>query len=106
MPNSKKKIMRDIKLNDPVVVELPAHVWIGFIAAYSATKWQAEDASAIALEAIDRIFDPVWVKEREAANSEHRDTHIALMQAAITGRMPGMTEIPDMPPDKPEGEDQ
>ena len=104
MPKPQKRIMRDIKLNDPVAVELPAHVWVGFIAAYSATRWQAEDASAIALEAIEKIFDPVWMKEREAANSEHNDLSQALMRAAFIGQMPQMPGIPEMPPDDEPGE--
>ena len=87
-----RKIMKSISLNEPVSITLPVHTWHGFMSAYLSTKWNSEDASTIAREVIDKLFDPVFLKEREAAMDEHRDQHRSFMQTIITG------EPPEVPP--------
>lgn len=83
-----KKIMRDISLNEPVPVTLPAHVWLGFISAYASTEWSCEDVSIIAQEAIRQLFDPLYLNEKEAAMQEQHDQQQSVLQAIITGRRP------------------
>lgn len=83
-----KRIMRDINLNEPVAVTLPAHNWIGFISAYASTRWHNTDANAIGSAVIDALFDPVCVKERAAAAQEEHDTANSMIRHMFTGQPP------------------
>jgi hypothetical protein len=97
MGNS-QKIMRDIGLNDPVTVTLPAHVWMGFIGAYAATKWQSSYVDQIGSEVIDQLYDPLHLKEREAAHQEQHDLSRALFRHMTMG------QLPEVPPNMTDGE--
>lgn len=92
-----QKIMKDIGLNDPVSVTLPAHVWVGFIGAYKSTKWVSEDTSEIYRKVIDELFNPLFLKEQEAAMQENHDKHMGLFRHIFTG------ESPETPPHMEEG---
>jgi hypothetical protein len=86
--------MRTMDLNEPVTLTLPAHVWLGFLASYSATKWACMYATAIHAEAMEALLDPLWLKEREAARARRHDQEHALMSRIIPG-----FPAPDIPPD-------
>lgn len=79
---------RNISLTDPVTVTLPAHIWLGFFAAYMSTKWACNYASAIAVAAQEQLMDPLWLKEREAHQQQHDDIGQALVHGFLTGRPP------------------
>lgn len=92
-----QKTMKDVSLNEPISVELPAHIWHGFIAAYLNTKWKSDDTSLIVNAVIDQLYDPVFLKEREAEHSEHHDMHRSMFRSFFTG------EPPEVPPHMEEG---
>jgi hypothetical protein len=71
---------------------MAAHVWHGFIAAYSSGPWGSEDASEIVNAAIAQLFDPLFLSEQEAAREEHREKHESIFRS-MTGGGP-----PEMPP--------
>jgi hypothetical protein len=99
------KVMKDIGLNDPVTVTLPAHVWAGFLSAYASTKWHSPDADTIGQEAVDQIFNPLYIKEREVANQAHQDQHESMFRM-FTGGPPGVPlhmEDPEAPPQDDDG---
>jgi hypothetical protein len=75
MTNDKYGRMRPIDLNEPVSVTLPAHVWRGYMAAYTSTKWEAVDATSIMIEVQNALFDPLWMKEHEAEQQRRHDEH-------------------------------
>lgn len=97
MAEHKYGLMRQLGLNDPVTVTLPAHVWAGFLSAYGSSEWSNSDTNAIMIEARDALFDPRWLKEREAELQRQHDTQHRIM----SGMIPGFPS-PDIPPD-PEG---
>lgn len=95
MHDSKKKVMKDISLNEIVAVEMPAHAWIGFISAYSSTRWQSDDARAIAAKALTQLLDPVYRKEQEAAMQRDSDIRSSVIQGIFTGKPPEMPPSAD-----------
>jgi hypothetical protein len=81
------KMMReDIGFNDPITITLPAHVWHGFMSAYSASEWHSADADIISREAINLLVDPVLLKEKEARDSEQHDVVQSFIRAMATGQ--------------------
>lgn len=92
--------MRDLKLNDEVTVTAPAHIWLGFVAAYSQCEWNSQYATAIAAEAQEAMADPLWIKETEAAHQKMYAEH----NAQVIGAFPfpfnfGNPQDPQVPPD-------
>lgn len=85
--------MREITLNEPVTITLPAHVWCGFLAAYVAAKWSCADASVILNEVQNALFDPLWLRERQAEVQRVHDERHRLI-SGITG-FPGPMTPPD-----------
>lgn len=58
----------DLKVNDEVSVTLPAIVWVSFVSSYIDAEWNSSAANAVVNAAQHAYLDPVWIKEREAAN--------------------------------------
>ena len=87
----KNPVMRDIKLNDPVSITLPAHIWLGFVAAYATSDWNCNHANQIATEVSEALLDPLYMNERLAAEQQARDEQQAIFQRFI-----GQT--PEVPP--------
>lgn len=85
-----KKLMKDIGLNDPVTITLPAHHWTGFLSAYASTRWHNTDADAIGHSIIEQVFSPLYLKEREAAVQADHDKHQAEVHRFFTGQPPEM----------------
>jgi hypothetical protein len=92
--NSKYGLMRDLSLNAPVKIELPAHVWAGYLSAYGAADWGCADADAIRNEVQTTLFDPRWLREQQAENQRQRAEHPHIHGVGIIG-FPG----PQVPPD-------
>jgi nitrate reductase cytochrome c-type subunit len=86
-----EKVMKDIGLNDPVSVTLPAHVWIGFIAAYSSCAWNSGHATQVANAAGKEILHPLWINEQEAQRQQQVDEQQAAFNSLFTGQPP---EVP------------
>lgn len=82
-----QKMMKDIGLNDPVSLELPAHIWTSFIATYSAAKWASSSASAIYNAAIKAMIDPGRLAEMEAEQQQQQELHDSI-KGIMTGRRP------------------
>ena len=70
-----QKIMRDIGLNEPVSIELPAHIWLAFMAAYAVTEWESSAAHSICLKIQDAVMDPIYLNEQLAAAQLAHDGH-------------------------------
>lgn len=89
---------RDVSLNEPVTLTLPAHIWLGFLASYGSSKWSCAYTSAIMSAVFDQVMDPVWLKEQEARGQEAHDTQRELLNRFLTGRgpdlPPNMTDAP------------
>lgn len=78
---------KELSVKADVTVSLPAHVWIGFIAAYNSTRWISPDASAIGYAAMQQMLDPVYIKEQEAEHEQHHDTLKSLSELFGPGRL-------------------
>lgn len=89
---------KGIELNAPVTITLPAHVWHGYWSAYGAAKWGCSEATAIMMEVRDAMFDPVWLKEREADTQRKHDEHHRQILGSMFSGLPGI-DMPDIPPD-------
>ena len=77
MEESRLPRMRDMKLNDPVSVTLPAHIWVGFQSVYMSAEGNGDFFSeAICNASIEQIIDPLYVQERDAATEKR--THEGL----------------------------
>jgi hypothetical protein len=70
--------MRARDINALVAVELPAHVWIGFLATYSDAEWTSVYANAILGELKDVLFDPKYIQMCEEQDRKDRDAETAL----------------------------
>lgn len=77
-----------------VTVTLPAHVWLGFAAAYNVAGWECSEVTAICLEAQAQMLDPVYLRERMAQLQQHRDLHERMNKQVFGGLF-------DTPPDDP-----
>jgi len=86
--------MRDMKLNDPVSVTLPAHIWVGFQSVYMSAEGNGDFFSeAICNASIDQIIDPLYVQERDAATEKRTHEGLRHLADALNDR------LPDIPPD-------
>lgn len=94
MTDSKYGLMREMDLNAPVSITLPAHVWRGFLAAYCSTKWESTDATSIMMEIQDALFDPLWAREQQAEAQRKHDEYHRRMSGILPGFLP-----PEIPPD-------
>lgn len=86
--------MRPIQIGDDVTITLPAHIWLGFVGAYAATRWESADASTIMHAVHLAVFDPVWLKERTAHIQRQNDEQ----HRRIATMIPGFP-VPEVPPD-------
>lgn len=92
---AKSKVMRDMGMNEPVSIELPAHVWLTFMVTYANTEWTSDSAAAICVEIQEALLDPLYVNERQAELQERHDQHERAFRAFIGQRPefpPGMEE--------------
>lgn len=88
---TERKVMRDLGLNEPVSITLPAYVWLGFSSAYISSDFNSTDANNL-INAIQRsLLDPVFIKEQEAQQQFVQDQHQNMFHQMMTGRPP---EIP------------
>lgn len=95
---------RNINMNEPVSVTLPAHVWLGFIFTYAGANWTDICTSRISGEVQKQLLDPVYLKEQEAAAQHQADLQMAAFHH-FTGQPqdfpPNMTDgIPPQPGDE------
>lgn len=100
-------VFREIQLNGKITVELPAHVWIGFLYEYSSCEWNGICANSIVGAIQDGMLSPLYVKEREAAIQEHSAKHNSIF-ASFLGMPPGVppniSGITDVEPNEENGE--
>jgi len=90
---------RKMELNDKVAIELPVHIWLGFLYGYSGSDWSNMCAGEIASAVQEAVMDPVFLKEQAAKQQEHIDLHNAAFQTMVTGRPPEMPpNMTDTPP--------
>jgi len=87
---------RKFELNEIVSVELPAHVWLQFLNAYTSTEWADGNATIIALTIRNILLDPVSLNEMDANYQEAQDR----MQQHNSGIL-GMLGLSAQPPDDP-----
>lgn len=86
---------RDLKIDEQVSVTLPAHIWLGFIASYSAfSDYNCGYANMIGSAAQEAMLDPVYLRERQAETERQLAQHQHMMSNMIPG-FPG----PQIPPD-------
>lgn len=86
-----RKFMRDIGLNEPVSVTLPAHVWLGFAASYISSDFSSPDANQLVTAVQRELLDPLYIKEQEAQAQAQQDQAHSLFQHLATGVTP---EVP------------
>jgi hypothetical protein len=98
--NNKYSRMRQMDLNEPVTITLPAHIWLGYMASYGAARWTCGYASVIMAEVREALFDPLVLKEQEAAEQRHNDRHNRLFSSMLPGFKPPGDD--DIPPDASE----
>jgi hypothetical protein len=86
MTDENRRVMCEIGLNDPVTLTLPAHVLHGFIAAYGAAKWSCSHANVMFLAIQKKLYDPQYMKEREAeAQRQNQELHQLAAEAGFPG---------------------
>jgi hypothetical protein len=95
-------MMKDISLNEPITVTVPAHIWLALIAAYNDCDWANDNMSYILGKAIREIMDPIYLNEQEAAAQEAQDQQQQFFQS-ITSHLPGI-QLPG--PEGPDDDDQ
>lgn len=67
--------MRSIDLNEPISIEMPAHMWISFISAYSTSDFSHGAANTLAELAQQALLDPLYLNERLAEQQQLIDRH-------------------------------
>lgn len=92
---------KKMDISDDVTVTLPAHVWIGFVSAYTSTKWSNVDTSRIALTAQEQMLEPSFVKARDAERQAHIDRHERMAEKMASELGFGL----DLSPNDPRNED-
>jgi hypothetical protein len=88
--------VRNIGLNDPVDISLPAYVWVQFWAAYANTEWADPSANIIAGTIRNTFLDPIELSEQDAQIQEQRD-QLFQTQAGMFGAMGVQFGNPDDP---------
>ena len=86
-----RKMMRDIGLNDPVTIILPAHIWIAAMSAYAEAEWGNAPMSVVFRKVQETILDPLYMREQEAAHQQQQDYQQDFFQHTTTGQLP---EVP------------
>src|SRR5512146_2163413 len=87
--------MRDLKIGDMVKIDLPAHVWLGFLASYTAAPdYNCAHANTIAGAVQEALVDPLYMKEKRAEAERLATEQQQFMSNMIPG-FPG----PQIPPD-------
>lgn len=89
-------LMRKMDLNEPISITMPAHLWVGFLAAYSITEFSHGAANAIAELAQEALLDPIYLNERLAEQQQLVDQHQQQMHRVFG------TPPPDFPPNAEE----
>lgn len=90
--------MRDgMTLNEMVSVDMPAHVWVALIAAYNDCEWSNGTMHLMLGSVQEKLFDPIWLKEKQAEMQAQADEHERRFHAGLGGVF-GMG-IPDPPSD-------
>jgi hypothetical protein len=91
-----QKIMKDINLNEPITVTVPAHIWLALTAAYNDCDWINDNLGYVLEKAMRQIMDPIYVKEQEAAQQEAMDKKQQFFEN-LSSHLPGMpgSEGPD-----------
>lgn len=104
------KMREGMTLNEMVGAEMPAHVWVALIAAYNDCDWTNGSMQMLLGSVQEKLFDPIWLKERQAAIQAEVDEHQRVFHAGLGGVLGlGMPEVPpdndprhDPPPPPPE----
>jgi hypothetical protein len=86
--------MKDINLNEPIAVEVPAHIWLALTAAYNDCDWTNDNLGYVLSKAMRQIMDPIYVKEQEAAAHEQAEAQQNFFQHMAT-HFPGIPEGPE-----------
>jgi|SRR5579872_3088547 len=82
------KMRAGMELNEMVSVEMPAHLWVSFIAAYSTTEWSCGAATAIMMVVQEKLLDPLFLNEKQAEMQQHMDQQRAELRQWMTGQEP------------------
>lgn len=82
-PKLKKRDM-----NDMVSIEMPAHMWLSFLAAYLVTDWATGPANTLAELVQEELLDPLYVREKQAEMQFLADQHQAQLHSFFTGQPP------------------
>lgn len=100
------RMRKDMGLNDLVSIEMPAHMWLSFIAAYTATEWKNGPATAVCHLAQEALLDPVFLNEQLAKMEQEQEQHNAMFHR-VTGIPVGEAnwQVPLLPPEPPGAED-
>lgn len=80
--------MRDINLNDPVSITVPAHVWLMAMSAYAQTEWTDSSMNQIITKVQEAIIDPLWLNEQMAAHQQEIDRQQGMFHGFMTGQPP------------------
>ncbi len=74
-------VMRELSLNAPVAITMPAHVWVGFIATYSEASWNSPYANSILGQIVNALLDPEYSEAREAEERQEAQHDLAAVLA-------------------------
>lgn len=88
---TEQKVMRDISLNEPVTITLPAHLWLSAMSGYAECEWSSTVMTLLMTRVQEALLDPVYLKEQLAKQQHQQDMQQAAFNQMVTGRPP---EIP------------
>jgi hypothetical protein len=90
-----QKVMKDIGLNDPITVTLPAHLWLSFAVTYASSGWGSSSANSVCSAVVDQLFNPLYLNETQAEAQQMQDQQEMAIKALFG-------QPPDIPPNMEE----
>jgi hypothetical protein len=95
------KYKEGLRLNEAVNIQLPASVWLQFLAAYAHTEWHEGSATIIAMTIRSALLDPIFMNEQDAQYQEQRDMVRSFDPLVALGIVPPPAPDDDPRMDKP-----
>lgn len=86
-----QKIMKDLGLNDEIMITAPVHVWLSAMNGYTETDWNNTSMNTLLVKVQEALFDHNFLSERLAAHQLQHD-----MAEDMIKRFTG--QPPDLPP--------
>lgn len=80
--------LKKLGMNEMVSIEMPAHMWLSFLAGYLASEWSTGSANTLAEQIQEALLDPLYVKEKQAEMQFLQDQRNAGLQQFFTGQPP------------------